>query len=362
MNLRLNILCFIIGIYSYSSGQIPQGYYNDATGKTGFELKTALHIIISTNHTPQSYSSLWNHFVNTDKKSNGKVWDIYSDNPGGSLPYEYTFITDQCGNVGPEGTCYNREHSVPQSWFGGVAPAYTDLFHIYPTDGQVNGMRDNYPYGEVMAPTRVSLNGSKLGLNSTTGYSGTVFEPIDAYKGDLARTYFYMATRYENVIANWDKLSSQGDVVLNGTSNQVFEQWALNLLLKWHQQDPVSQKETDRNNAIYNIQKNRNPFIDFPHLVECIWLNQCNPNSIITQSESATIHLYQNKQEKTITVTWNNNETTSVSIYDLSGRCVAVYKNALSGLSISTGHLNKGYYIVEVLFDDDTRQTQKMIN
>jgi endonuclease I len=187
---------------------------------------------------------------------------MYSDIPGGSPAYNYIFITDQCGNYAAEGDCYNREHSFPKSWFDDQPPMNTDLFHIYPTDGYVNGKRSNYPYGEVNSPAWTSTNTSKLGNNTFPGYNGTVFEPIDEYKGDFARTYFYMMTRYMDRVSLWESdMLSGGDL----------SSWARSLLMEWHEDDPVSTKETNRNNAVYDIQDNRNPFIDHPGWVEEIW-------------------------------------------------------------------------------------------
>lgn len=263
--MKKTILILLISMVSVSYAQIPSGYYDDADGLTGTALQNALHNIID-NHYDISYSALWDAFEDTDKKSNGKVWDIYSDVPGGTPPYQFTFFSDQCGNYGGEGDCYNREHSFPRSWFGGtVPPMNTDLYQIYPTDGYVNGKRSNYPYGEVSNPSWVSGNGSKLGNCVYPGYSGTVFEPIDEYKGDLARTYFYMATRYLGEDGSWP-----GSPMVDGAQPK---EWALNMLFEWHQQDPVSQKEIDRNNEIYDIQDNRNPFIDNPFYVNQIWFN-----------------------------------------------------------------------------------------
>lgn len=250
-------------VFQDVSGQIPSGYYENAAGLNGTMLQEALHDIID-DHTSVTYGELWVLFELTDQKPNGKVWDIYSDIPGGTPPYQYTFITDQCGNYTQEGDCYNREHSFPKSWFGGeMYPMYSDLFHIYPTDGWVNNKRGNHPYGEVGNASWISLNGSKLGNCIFPGYSGTVFEPIDEYKGDLARSYFYMATRYFEEDNTWP-----GSDMFNGSQPKA---WALELLWDWHVTDPVSSKETDRNNAVYEIQGNRNPFIDHPEYVESIW-------------------------------------------------------------------------------------------
>ena len=152
---------FFFFLTSYSLfAQIPDGYYDNAEGLNGEELRTALFNIISP-HNQQSYNSLWQHFFNTDRKSNGKVWDMYSDVPGGVPAYEYVFDDDQCGNFSGEGSCYNREHSFPKSWFGGaISPMNSDLFHLYPTDGSTNGQRGNFPYGETNNPTWTSTNGT----------------------------------------------------------------------------------------------------------------------------------------------------------------------------------------------------------
>jgi endonuclease I len=250
-------------------GTIPPGYYNSASGLSGAALKTALYNII-TNHTSITYGELWTAFQTTDIRSNGKVWDMYSDVPGGVPPYYFTFISDQCGSYSGEGDCYNREHSWPSSWFSNAAPMYTDLFHLVPTDGYVNNRRSNYILAEVSSASWTSLNGSKLGSCATPGYSGTVFEPIDEYKGDFARNYFYMVTCYQNRVVGWSSMSTVSDI-LDGTTYPAFESWYLTMLGQWNSADPVSQKEIDRNNAVYAIQGNRNPFIDHPEYVCSVW-------------------------------------------------------------------------------------------
>ncbi|MDP1801992.1 MAG: endonuclease [Bacteroidota bacterium] len=243
--------------------QIPPGYYNAAQGLTGTNLKVALHNIIK-NHTVVSYNGLWSAFQQTDKKTNNKVWDMYSHNPTGTQPYEYTFVTDQCGSYNSEGDCYNREHSWPQSWFNSTSGPDSDMFHIYPTDGEVNGKRSNFPYGNVSNPSWTSMNGGKLGPCTNAGYSQTVFEPINEYKGDLARGYFYMSTRYYSEDAAWG--------TTDATNKSIILPWQMNVLLAWHHLDPVSAKETSRNNLIYSsYQNNRNPYIDHPQYADSIW-------------------------------------------------------------------------------------------
>lgn len=241
-------------------------YYQPADGKNGVALKTAMCGIIY-NHTEKSYDELWQAFFTTDVNSDGKIWDMYSNITN------YTPVTSG-STYSKEGDCYNREHSWPQSWFGSNTPMYTDLHHIYPTDGFVNGKRANYPFGETRNPTYTSANDfSKLGPCSYSGYTGTVFEPADEYKGDFARTYFYMVTCYEEKLSDWYRNYSSTDVVhvIDGSTYPALQTWQLNMLMEWAKNDPVSEKETARNEAVYTIQKNRNPFIDYPGLQEYIW-------------------------------------------------------------------------------------------
>lgn len=267
MNHTLSVLvAFFLTICT--TAQPPAGYYDAATG-SGYTLKTQLHDIIN-GHNQRSYGDVWDFIsdyeLDTYYENDGSILDIYSENPTGADPYNYTKISDQCGNYSGENSCYNREHSFPKSWFNDGNPMFTDVHHLFPTDGYVNGQRGSFPFGEVGSASYTSLNGSKRGsARSGLGYSGTVFEPIDEFKGDLARAYFYMATRYEDVLHTW---SSD---MLDGSSDQVFETWALDMLLEWHQNDPVSQKELDRNNNVYTFQSNRNPFVDNPTWVISIW-------------------------------------------------------------------------------------------
>ncbi|WOC26481.1 endonuclease [Pseudoalteromonas sp. N1230-9] len=254
----------------------PTGYYVTTQGLTGYALKTELYNIIK-DHNSQGYSAIWSFYdiASRDKyfENDNSILDRYSENPTGQDSYNYVAVSDQCGTYNSEADCYNREHSFPKSWFGGtVEPMNSDVHHIFATDGYVNSKRSNYPFGEVGSASYTSSNGSKLGsAASSLNYSGTVFEPIDEFKGDFARAYFYMATRYQNVIASWQNKTTYSNAVLNGTSNQVFENWVVAMLLKWHNEDPVSQLELDRNQAAYEHQGNRNPFVDHPEFVGMIW-------------------------------------------------------------------------------------------
>lgn len=258
-SVRLGILWMLL-IPLIAQAQRHPSYYQSAKGANGSNLKTALFRIIS-EHEARSYKQLWQDFKKTDVRPDGKIWDIYSNatnyTPGGSA---------QGANYKKEGDSYNREHSFPKSWFDDGHPMYTDLFHLYPSDGYVNNRRSNYPFGETNGEMYTSKNGySKLGSCTTPGYNGTVFEPNDELKGDLARTYFYMATAYEDKIASWHS------PMLAGNKYPAYAKWAIDMLLRWAQEDPVSEKEIARNEAVYQIQRNRNPFIDYPGLEQYIW-------------------------------------------------------------------------------------------
>jgi len=282
-SLRVILATSLLSFFSFHClAQIPAGYYDNANGQSGYTLKTTLHNIIN-DHNDQGYGALWGLYENSDKRADGKVWDIYSD-------CDLTFGVDPVGDQdeGSGGTVecdkFNREHTFPQSWFDKSNPMRNDPFHVLPTDKRVNSVRGNFAYGEVSNPSFTSLNGSKLGPNTISGHSGTVFEPIDEYKGDIARGYLYMATRYEDLISGWENNNSNGDAMLDGSADQVYEDWALNMLLSWHNADPVSQKEIDRNEAIYDFQANRNPFIDHPEYVASIWSGTPSPIIDVTAS------------------------------------------------------------------------------
>lgn len=245
-----------------AQAEAPAGYYTGCEGKSGQTLLSALHSVVG-NPKVLSYSGLWTLYKTSDTRDNGYIWDMYSTS-------QYTYKNDQCGSYSGVGSCYNREHSFPKSWFNDQSPMVSDAYHIYPTDGAVNGQRSNYPFGECSGGTSLRANGSvkplgRLGTSTFPGYSGKVFEPDDEYKGDFARSYFYMAAAYYSRISSWSS------PMLAGNSYPAFSSWAINLLLKWHRQDPVSDKEIKRNDAVARSQSNRNPFIDHPELAEYIW-------------------------------------------------------------------------------------------
>ncbi|WP_418513470.1 endonuclease [Corallibacter sp.] len=322
-------------IVTTTFAQVPTGYYDSATG-TGFTLKTQLkEIIDNVNdglgteylHDDQGYDAMDAFIANYDidnyyETGSNTILDPYSENPSGADPYNFTPVTQECGEYDEEGDCYNKEHVIPQSVFNRQIPMRSDAHSLLPTDGRVNGFRGNYPFGvvnnsQLVSQTGISnptQNGSKLGNNLNSGYSagytGIVFEPIDEFKGDIARIYFYFATRYEDQISNWGSYA-----MFNGTSNTVFENTFLNILLEWHNMDPVSQKEIDRNNDIfYNHQDNRNPFIDHPEYVTLIW----NPTPDNEVPSTPTNLVASNPSDNSIDLSWNaSTDNIAVVSYDI---------------------------------------------
>jgi endonuclease I len=328
---------FLLLFFTASIAQVPTGYYSTATG-TSYTLKTQLYNIIK-GHTDPGYAGLYTTYQTSDVdnfyENDGTVLDMYSEKPTGTDPYNYsTTSTQRCGTYAKEGDCYNREHIIPQSTFGSAAPMVSDAHFITPTDGKVNGQRSNYPHGTVASATWTSLNGSKLGSSSVSGYTGTVFEPIDEFKGDVARMYFYFATRYETTVSGY------AYPMFNGTTTQVFTTSFLNMLLAWNALDPVSPREIARNNAIYTTQNNRNPYIDRPEYVQRVW----NPTAD-TQAPTAPTNLVATGTSQTTTnLSWtastDNVGTTGYNVYQGTNLKTTVTSTSASitGLTAATAY------------------------
>lgn len=340
--MKKNYSFLLFFIVSSVIAQIPTGYYDSATG-TGYTLKTQLYNIIK-GHTDNGYAGLYTTYATSDidnfYENDGSVLDMYSENPTATDPYNYSIATTQrCGNYTTEGDCYNREHIIPQSVFNEASPMRNDAHFITPTDGKVNGMRSNYPHSVVVTPTYTSQNGSKLGQSTTAGYTGPVFEPIDEFKGDIARMYFYFATRYENTVAGYSY------AMFNGTSDKVFTPAFLSVLIAWHNQDPVNAREIARNNAIYARQNNRNPYIDHPEYVQAIW----NPVAD-TQAPTAASNLaVTGTTSSTVSLSWTaGTDNVAVTSYDIYMN--GVIKTSVPGLTTTimglTASTTYSFYVI----------------
>lgn len=312
--MRRILQSFLLSLITVSAlAQAPAGYYNNATG-TGATLKSQLKTIITNGHQDHGYDGLWTGYQTTDRdyyyENDGTILDIYSEKPTTADPYNFIYNTNRCGNYSNEGDCYNREHIVPQSLFNEASPMKNDIHFIRATDGKVNGMRSNYPFGKVGTASFTSLNGSKLGNSVSSGYSGTVFEPIDEFKGDVARMIFYFVTRYETQLSGF----SSGDM-LGGSAYPGLQSWELNQLIAWHNADPVSPAEIGRNNASYIYQGNRNPYIDNPGYVNQVW----GTPTTDTQPPTVPTNLVANNPtSSTVALSWTaSTDNVGVTGYDV---------------------------------------------
>jgi len=230
------------------------GYYEAASGKTGRELKLALHSIIS-GHTTYSYSSLRTYLRETDEDPN---------NPDNMI-LMYTGVSyPKNGST----QAWNREHTWPKSHggFGDSPSAGTDMHHLRPTVVNVNSDRGNLDFDEGGVKVESAL-GYGEGSSFCYRITGVSFEPRDEVKGDIARMMFYMATRYDGGDGCPTDLELN-DKVGNGSTPYLGK---LSTLLKWHEEDPVDDFERKRNDVIYSYQENRNPFVDHPEFVYSIW-------------------------------------------------------------------------------------------
>lgn len=252
------MLAIMLAMFIGATATIPAGYYSSLDGKSGQALKNAIHEL-ALRHTVLSYYSLWNYFPETDcyPDNKNKVWDMYSN--------RNYYFTNTYG--------MNREHSLPKSWWAAsganentdLYPSYTDIMHLYPADAEANSAKLNWPLGEV---SRIDYDNGVTKVGSPKigqgGGASEVFEPDDRYKGDFARTYFYMACTYQHY--HW-RYTYQ----LTNDNWKSLNDWSIEMLCRWARTDAVSDKEVDRNDAVQRIQNNRNPFIDIPELFEYIW-------------------------------------------------------------------------------------------
>ncbi len=366
-------LLFSVFLITYGFSQAPQGYYSNAQGLTGFQLKTALKNIIDdvddnngqAFHNPLQYSDLWTAYANSNSgfidnyneyDNDGFLLDIYSENPNGNDPYNHTLVTNQCGNYNDEGVCYNREHTLPQSFFNQQSPMRSDYHSTFPTDGQVNGYRGNLPYGEVNNPNLTTLNGSKRGPNVFPGFSGNVFEPLDEFKGDIARALFYFAARYEDEInsSGWDNPSNN---ILNSNASQFYDDWYIDLLLNWHINDPVSQAEIDRNENGFNFQNNRNPFIDNPIYAQAIW----DPNFSINEFQTFEVSIYPNPVKGHFFIINSKNiGNLNIEVYDIFGQQILSEKTSDTNHKVQIEQWSSGVYFVR-LKNSNLAKTIKVI-
>lgn len=337
-------LIFTLLITNITFAQIPANYYDSADGLTGYTLKTQLKNIITNGHSDQGYGSLYSGYVTTHTdnisesgyENDGTILLYYTENPNGTDPYTFNHGSNNCGNYSGEGDCYNREHTIPQSSFGSASPMQNDIHHVVPSDGYANGQRGSFPFGTVGSANWTSMNGSKRGSSNVPGYSGTVFEPIDEFKGDIARAILYFVTRYEDTVDGYTSFD-----MFNGTEDQALEDWALDMLLDWHYNvDPVDQREIDRNNAAYNYQGNANPFVDHPEYANLIW----NPNPDTEAPSNPTNLVASNPADNSIDLNWTaSTDNIGVVSYDIYVDGTNTFNTANTSFTVTGLTANTNY-------------------
>jgi len=308
---------------------VPAGYYHFAKNKHKNELKTALKDV-STPLRVLEYGSgpgfTWEGFYNTDRRADSTVVDMYS-----------SVVRRQSGFWAVDGM--HIEHSLPKSWWGAHENmAYKDLFHLYPADAVTNSTKSNLPLGEVTGTPSLDNGVSKVGKNGFGSiYSDNCFEPADQYKGDFARSYLYVSSIYEDLWQLWQS------PMMNNNRYPVWKPWAIDLLLKWHRQDPVSAKEIARNEAIYKIQNNRNPYIDYPTLAEYIWgADTTNTFPFPTETEAYLISPRRGTSFDFGTIMTNDQrqQTLHIEGINFSGNVSLIIKNATASLKLTSNQIS----------------------
>lgn len=336
------------GSATTTNNGIPAGYYDAAAGLNCGPLKTALRNIITTGQIALNYSTIDNveipvvDTIRSDDALRSIIWDVYSINDNGIEPFEFNSSQNPsggfCGGTtgGTEGICWNKEHTFPRSWFKLSGSSYqqpteSDLYVVRATDSKINGNRGNIPYSTTAAPTyQFPTAGAfpgypippnpvldKIGPSNYAGVTAaSAFEPNNAVKGDLARGYFYILTRYQNELSNWVSLNGTTSVttVVDGTTNgglyPSFRLSYLKMMYAWNNLDPVDAKEINRNNLVFSQQNNRNPYIDHPEYVALVW--QCTGVLPVTITDFTA-----QKNNEAVLLKWNATFETNFKKYEI---------------------------------------------
>ena len=256
-------------------------YYRKAEGLRGTELKEALHNLIQPAFVLDyggGVGKTWSGFWQTDQMEDMQVRDRYSNTVRYFNP-DMSAVSNM-----------NIEHIWANSWWGHVKNnAYQDLFNLYPADATANGRKSNNPIGIVDGTIAYSNGVTKVG--KSTSYRAdsliTVWEPADQWKGDFARTYFYMATCYSHMTSLWT--TTEGLLTVDPNSPLLMRPWVYNLMLEWAEADPLDEIEQERCDAICEIQGNRNPFVDYPELCYYIWGDKADEQFYCTEEHGAEI-------------------------------------------------------------------------
>ncbi len=289
----LTLTAILVATLSVRAAELPNGYYSAINNQADSILKAKLFEICSggtrVSYGTQGYTypegiyypGSWNFFPLTDRKADATIWDMYSN----TVRY-FPLDSGSAGGI-------QIEHCIPKSWWGwnksstgSAKRAYQDLYILNPSDAQANGQKSNYPPGHVIKADKFDNGSFRMDQASSSAYGWRCFEPAEEYRGDFARTYFYAVTAYQDLA--WGAGNKEYLQYLSDSTYLVFRDWLIQVLLDWHRADPVSRKEIERIDAISTIQGNRNPFIDYPDLVEYIWGNKRGQTVILTQLTRAT--------------------------------------------------------------------------
>ncbi len=279
-------------------------------------------------------------YSNIDKRSDGRVYCVYTGFNQNSA--NTTFLNP-----------INAEHTIPQSWFSENEPMKSDIFHLYPTHGNVNSARSNKPFDEIPDnETNTWYTGNSTGITSTSSIPSTniddysendsnSFEPREDHKGDVARSAFYFFTMY-------DISSTSGKTI-----NSVIADGDLETLYEWHINDPVDAWEQQRNERIAAVQGNRNPFIDYPEIACRAWGLSCSsvPNPALNLQQALQMFQPTLKGEKSASQSYNVSGQNFVG--DLTISASSHFKISLdnstfaSSLTITpvSGELNRSVYV-----------------
>lgn len=357
MNRRLlSILSFLV-LVIVALAQDINSYYRKANGKTCIELKAALKTIIA-NHTKLGYGNLWEAYEQvdyiegeTDADGHYKVFDYYSDST-------FYFNGDGSSVSG-----MNKEHVVPKSWWGGslTIPVGNDLIQVIPSDAKANLAKLNYPLGVVVGTPSFPNSNSGPNTRVKTGHDANgdmVFEPCDENKGDFARIYFYVATCYPDVA--WEERTDAVVSFVQEDYPTFKSQDFVDMLLQWHRQDPVDEWEQTRINRVYEVQKNRNPFVDFPELAEYIWGDKMSEVFTIDVSggdEEPSTLIFDFASNEWGLPTDNTNKAIEAADFTKDGYTITVAGSADNGYYWSSGYnllLGKqGAYLTLPAFEYD---------
>jgi len=285
---RIPSYLLLILITPLALAQAPAGYYDSVDTSSPSALRNTLHQVID-DHTRYPYTS-----------SAVDTWDVLEiadENMDNSGQVITVYENDNNSKQGGGNSFYNREHSWPKSYGfpndGSSNYPYTDMHHLFIADSGYNSSRSNKPFDVCTSgcSEKVTLvNNSRGGPGHSNWTAGSftqgAWEVWDSRRGDIARAMFYMDVRYEGGNhsitghAEPDLILTENRTLIEnsntGNNESVAYMGLMSVLILWHQQDPVDDIERQHNEAVASFQGNRNPFVDHPEWVECVFELVCN--------------------------------------------------------------------------------------